>query len=526
MNLDLERRTIPAQAPAAPIHVAFWFVVLIVVGIWPALTNGQPFFYLDTTAYVRGADVAISKVLGAQFATDWAKDPRRRIERQSAGPVGEARAQGQKPTRRFVSSGRSIVYGALLYLGEVFKGMWFSVLMQSLIAVYLVFVLTVKVLNLDFRYFLLSCAVLFCFSSLPFFVSFLMPDVFSGFLILGFAILATSWNGLSFFDRAAISGVLLFAVLGHHSNVVLLVAMTVAATGYVVLVDRSQWSRIRGLSATVIACVVIFVLWDAAFSFGVTRAFGIPPVRPPFLMGKLVTSLDPSALAKVCASKDFVICKYQDRLPTNEEAFVWNEDQRTGIFGAADFPTKQALGAEQFRFALAIIPPNLGRLAATISQDVLRELGDVGLDEFLYLPEHLVFLAERLPSGEFRKLTSTVAARSDVYVVFGRTILCGAAFLSATLLTLLLGWTLRTAEISDAKEFGEWRTWRAVTCILLGGVVLNAIICGGLSTPHDRYEARVIWLIQLSFITGIYVMRPVWKVARQTGHGNALMPSQ
>lgn len=526
MNLNPNLPTIPAQAPAVPIRVALWFLVLAVLGIWPALTNGQPFFFPDTTAYVRGADVAISRVFGAQFATDWAKDPRRRrIGLQSEEPVTEAGTGAQPTTPRFVSAGRSIVYGALLYTGEVFRGMWFSIMMQSLIAVYLVFVLTVKVLNLEFRCFLWSCAVLFFLSSLPFFVSFLMPDVFSGFLILGFAILATSWERLRFFDRAAISGVLLFAVLGHNSHLIMLVAITTVAIGYVALVDRSQWSRIRGPLAIVGACAAIFVLWDAAFSFGVTRAFGISPVRPPFLMGKLVSSLDQPALAKVCASKDFVICKYQDRLPIDEEGFVWAEDQRKGIFGAADFPTKQAMGAEQFRFALAAIPSNLGRLAAAISQDVLRQMTLFGLDEFYYPASQFTFFEDRMPSAEYRTLISTLAARSEVYAVLGRTLFYGAALLSAVLLALLLGRALRPADVGDAKELGQRRAWCAVTCILLAGVVLNAIICGGLSTPHDRYEARVIWLIQLSLVTGIYVMRLDWRLALHAGHRKALMPS-
>jgi hypothetical protein len=33
--------------------------------------------------------------------------------------------------------------------------------------------------------------------------------------------------------------------------------------------------------------------------------------------------------------------------------------------------------------------------------------------------------------------------------------------------------------------------------ILIGGVVANAAVTGILSTPHDRYQARVIWLIPL-----------------------------
>jgi hypothetical protein len=27
------------------------------------------------------------------------------------------------------------------------------------------------------------------------------------------------------------------------------------------------------------------------------------------------------------------------------------------------------------------------------------------------------------------------------------------------------------------------------------GVVINAVVCGAVSGPHDRYEARVAWLV-------------------------------
>jgi hypothetical protein len=511
MSFDSQSSS-PSSPPTAK-RTMLWWVLLALFAIWPALTNGQPFFYMDTTAYVRGADVAISKVFGAEFATDWAKDPRRTIGPQSAVAVSDTGAGEQKPARRFVSAGRSIVYGMLLYLGEVFRDMWFCVIIQSLLAVYLIFVLTVKALGLDFRCFLLTCAALFLFSSLPFFISFLMPDVFSGFLILGTAILATSWDRLTFFDRAAIGAILSFAVLAHTSHLALLVGMTALVIAYVVLLDRSQWKHVKGLTAIVVTCVAIFALWDAVFSFSVSRALGMPPVRPPFLMGKLVSKLDQPALAKVCASNNFVVCRYQDRLPVDDEWFIWSDDERRGIYGTADLPTKQAMFAEQFRFTLAVVPPNLGRFASTISQDVLQQLTHIGLDEFSYPQDNFPFFQERMPSGEFSKLTSTVAARSQVYVVFGRTVLYGAAVLSATLVALLLGGALRPAAAGDSNELAPWKTWRAVSGILLAGVVLNAIICGGLSHVHDRYEARVAWLIPLSLVTGIQVMKSHRSVA-------------
>src|SRR5580704_15583983 len=205
------------RAPNLPtgILLAVAFTFLTAFGIWPALTNGQPFFYADTTAYVRGADLAISRAFGDRYATEWAKDQRRSFQLQAPTPAGVPSVVEQKVKRRVVLAGRSIIYGALLYLGEQLGGMWFSVLIQSLVATYLLFLFVVRTLSLDFRYFLVCCAALFVLSPLSFFASFLMPDVFAAFLILGFAILASTWDRLSNLERTMTGARLLFAVLAH-----------------------------------------------------------------------------------------------------------------------------------------------------------------------------------------------------------------------------------------------------------------------------------------------------------------------
>jgi len=510
MNLP----TIRARGLPNRSRIVFWFAVVTLLGIWPALTNGQPFFYLDTPPYVRGADLAISKALGGRFATDWAKDQRRMLQPEASAPTHELSAGEQKSGRRWILKGRSIIYGALLYLGEVFGGMWFSTIIQSLTAAYLIFVFIVRTLRLDFRYFLITCGVLFIASPLPFFASFLMPDVFAAFLILGFAILATSWDRLSHVERAITSAVLLFAVLAHTTHFGLLLGLTAMTLGYaVMLADRSQWINIRWLIAVVAACVVITALWEATFSFGVSRAFGSPPIRPPFVTAKLVSMLGKPAVSKACGSNAFVVCRFQDRLPVDSDSFLWSEDERTGIFNVVDVQTKRLLDDEQLRFALAIIPTNLGHFVAGVFLDALRQLTNIGLSEYFYSPSALDFFKDRLPSHDFDRMTLTLAARSDGYVVFGRTVLYVTAIVGAIGTALLLGGVLRPRTVHSANEIEPGRVWRAATYIQLAGILLNAIICGGLNAVHDRYQARVIWLILLSLITGTYVTKPHRRIA-------------
>lgn len=496
------------RAPNLPtgMLLAVAFAFLTALGIWPALTNGQPFFYADTTAYVRGADLAISRTLGDRYATEWAKDQRRSFQLQAPAPTAVASVVEHKATRRVVLAGRSIIYGALLYLGEQFGGMWFSVLIQSLAATYLLFLFVVRTLTLDFRYFLVCCAALFVLSPLPFFTSFLMPDVFAAFLILGFAILATSWGRLSNFERAITSAILLFAVLAHTTHLILLLGLSVLALGYVAMFGRTQLPNIRSLMAIAAACVAIAFLWEFAFSFAVSKALGSAAVRPPFVTAKLVSMLGKPAVSTVCQSNSFAVCRFQDRLPIDTEAFLWSEDENAGVFGVADPETKRLLGAEQWQFAMSIIPPNFGHFVAGISLDALRQLTHISLAEYSYHPAGLAFFADRLPRREFDILNASVAARSDVYVVYGYTVLNVAVVLGA-IVTLLFVAGIPRFE-GDTGQLERGKTWRAAAYILLGGIFLNAIICGGFSAVNNRYQARVIWLIQLCALSGICVMVP------------------
>src|SRR5271165_6043769 len=113
--------------------------------LWPALYNGQPFFFHDTTAYVRGADAGFVKLTRHRTAWTWPDDQ----DTVSSGQVPDSRGatdtiDGQLASRleslprmnslkeKVVMAGRSPYYGALLYLGEITGGFWASVFLQGL----------------------------------------------------------------------------------------------------------------------------------------------------------------------------------------------------------------------------------------------------------------------------------------------------------------------------------------------------------------------------------------------------------
>jgi hypothetical protein len=230
-------------------------------------------------------------------------------------------------------------------------------------------------------------------------------------------------------------------------------------------------------------------------------------------MAKLVSLIGKPAVSEVCQSHAFAVCKFENRLPIENDSFLWSEDESTGVFNVADEPTKRLLADEQLRFALVIIPRNFRPIVAGASLDVLRQLDHIGLTEYSYRPIELKSFKDRLPARDFVRLKSTLAARSDVYAAFGRIALYVTIISGAIVIILLSLELMRRRTYPGAKDSAQGSIWFGATCILCVGVLMNAVICGAFSAVHDRYESRVIWLIQLSIVTGVFALSPHRRIA-------------
>src|SRR5664280_976876 len=108
---------------------------------WAALVNGQPFFMGDTSAYVRGPDFAVVYLFGNKFATSWTQE---RTLQGAQHPPQHAIAGSpaedvtlNSPYDKAVLAGRSIFYGALLYIGHLTSHFWLSIFAQAAVFLYL-----------------------------------------------------------------------------------------------------------------------------------------------------------------------------------------------------------------------------------------------------------------------------------------------------------------------------------------------------------------------------------------------------
>src|SRR4051794_29303882 len=98
-------------------------VLALVLGscLWPAIYNGGPLLSSDTPAYVRYADVAVSKF--TNHPSEWWLQPG--LANQSNSTTSAHPENGSEAKAPFL--GRSIYYGMLLRLGDAYGMMWPSI---------------------------------------------------------------------------------------------------------------------------------------------------------------------------------------------------------------------------------------------------------------------------------------------------------------------------------------------------------------------------------------------------------------
>jgi hypothetical protein len=487
-----------------------WFIVdsgwklvpLAVLGlacIWPALYNGQPLFFPDTSAYIRGADAGVARITG--HASVWSLPP--------ASAAGERMGPGHTDnlSEKFVISGRSVYYGVLLYLGDLLDHLWPTIGIQAGV---IVLALALTLANTaGFSWFALAAGVagLAVATPMAFYASFLMPDVFAGLTILAAA------NLLGYGDRMRLPAlffwfVLLCAANLFHTSHLLLTSTILAAAALWATLGRVPMPRAGVVCLA--ASIAVGFAGEAAFTLSVTKMLGAAPVRPPFVMNRLIADGPGAAFLRAnCPQAGFTMCRFLDRLPPPGQNSAESDTQRQDtdmstqeLYNALAPETRRSLGSEQYAFALATLAYDPVAVLTSAAKDTIVQLRSFQLTEFDYGSAR-GFFADHIPQPYLAAMerTKAWAGKMPLRVLWG--IILVVVILSAL---SIAGFLVQTWRMTGSGAFV-----RFVGIILLG-VASNAVICGVLSGPYDRYQARVIWLVPLTAALALYRRR-------QTGYG-------
>ena len=318
------------------------------------------------------------------------------------------------------------------------------------------------------------CAVLATATAAPWFASLLMPDIFAPITVLALFVLMQKCFGP--WTRAWVAVVATLAIASHLAHLVLAAACLVVLP---LLYRRLPWRAAKPLLAAL--TLVLLTNWVGQ------HRFAISPYGAVFALARMVgdgparTYID-----AVCPGAAYRVCRWAGRLPTDSDAFLW--DPNGPVWADGYGPLRIAPEAQEIvRETLRTLPgPVLhAALLNTGRQLLLVQVGDA------LLPDHLrTTMLERLqtyfPPAEAARFE---ASRQMAGTLPG----VAAPFAPLYLATLILG-----AVLSTAIAVAGWRRAPEVArlaVLVLAGLLANAAVTGALSGPHDRYQARIAWLL-------------------------------
>ena len=434
-----------------------WTILLLWLSFSVAVAvNHGPIFFADTPTYFRVADAAA--VSAGATPSIWSD----RLPR-AWKPVGTAVSIAQPidhgPARPVPLSGRSIYFGAFLFLLNPVV----AALAQGLLAASVV---AMAARRLARKSSVLALMIVIGLSSATIFAALLMPDLFAALAVVSCALILAEWHEMTLSEQSFWLLVLLAGITAHSATLLIVAAMLVAA-----LLMHCR----RIIVWPVLLAIILGVAAEVAFSTAVALAIGSPPLRPPFLSARLVAD-GPGRLflERDCAHRErFVQCRFYPNLSTNSDAILWSLDG-TG-FRSMPPDVQRAWAAEDARFALAVLLDDPVRVGKSTAAAIIKQASSIRIDDVV-MP---LDLASRIPDAERVKYRATLVARGTFPAgLWDRAAVVAAL---ASLVALLL--------------FRRRITFPMV--LILCGIGLNIVICGALSTPHDRYLMRMEWLIPL-----------------------------
>jgi hypothetical protein len=265
----------------------------------------------------------------------------------------------------------------------------------------------------------------------------------------------------------------------HPTHVLIVVVLLAAA-----IIARLLSTKISraGIMALTLAAGIGFAS-EIVFALVVEKLLGVQIARPPVIMARMVAD-GPGAsyLYKKCPQAGLVACEFVDRLTSDSDGFLWDTSPATGIYATSPIEKRRELGNEQYRFAAAVLAYDpVGQIAAWLN-DGFQQLRMVGLSDFLWAADQ-AFL--RLPRDHAERMARSSVWRKDFPIKIFSALTIFAAILSFMFVcvTLIRYWR----DVSVEQK---------IFCfVILLGEVSNALICGALSGPHERYQARLTWLI-------------------------------
>ena len=403
--------------------------------LWPALLNGYPLLFSDTGALMD---------MGFQLDMGW-----------------------DKPW----------VYGPLVAATSLGLSLWLTVVAQALATSWALAMAEAALGERRPVIHFVLCAALALGTAAPWFTALLMPDLFAPLVAICLFVLAFGNGRITQAERWGIGLLGTIAIASHLAHLVV-------AAGCLLTITALRWRDAWRASVPLAAALA----WLLLINLAGHGALSVSPYGSVFALARLVGDGPGRAyLDFACPDPAIRLCAWQGRLSADSDEFLWSPSGPIWADGYG--PIRYA--PEAARLVPRILAAYPLEILEAAARNTGRQLLRTTVSDVLE-PDHLdVAVLPRLkaflPPGEAAGYTAALQSRG----------LLGQAGAPFRLLHagLLLAGTAATLFIALSRRTDP--ALRGLAVVALAAVLANAVVTGALSGPHDRYQARIAWLVML-----------------------------
>lgn len=460
-----------------------WSALAVACCLWVLAVNGRPLFYWDTVGYIEQGQNALAKVGFKGPAV--AVVPTDAVTADAVVPNGPKTVDGSRSLFYSVLSGllanlRLLDLLVALHTVAVLVAVWIPVRVairrfDSALSVHRTMALG-----------LAASAV----GAMPFFVAYLMPDIFAPVMILCLATLTVFGRDLRWWELILMVGLGAVAVAAHLSHLGIAVLMMPLVMIVGLVLSRRGWWLVPVLAGLVVLAGFVqqAVIRKAAQSVAHSEV-----VIKPFLTARLIQDGPGWTYLKThCATEVQPECPLYDKLAVVDDPWrrtashiIFQTTPELGSFRLLSGDDQVKVARAQVGFLLRVLRDQPVATVYAFVKNTAIQTGMVSID--MTIPTQNIIDQHQgiagLIEGDFGhgRLTRNTGWVTPFTVV-------QSVWYAVTGLALI--WLLvRSNAPREMKGFA---------ILLILGVLVNAFVCGGISQPATRYGARIVWLIPLA----------------------------
>jgi hypothetical protein len=348
--------------------------------------------------------------------------------------------------------------------------------------------LTLRVLGLAQPARLLAIGLtLILTTALPWLSSLLLTDIFAGLSVLALFILVVKGDQVSPLEKTLLFVLTAFSAATHSATLGVLFGLCLLAL--LAKPFLSERIALMGLAQGALSLVAGALLLLST-NYALSGQWAWTPGGYGVAFGRMMQDgVVARFLNDHCAHENFKLCPYRNELPATADQFLWGHSMfdDLGRFAGMDdemgYIVVHALKEYPLWQAEAALKATAQQLAHVATGE-----GTVG-----WLPHTYAIIKYYIPS-QTKPMNAAHQQHWDINFAAVNWLHVPVALASIALVVAMFGYGLFRRRLDELTMLAA-----TVTFTLLG----NALICGVISGPHDRYGARMAWLATLTVLLAI-----------------------